>query len=516
MDVVGGTGPRSKRGLTNTLIPMVVSALALTACNGSVSRDDSAPGGGPPSGTPVGPGTPAMPNPVDVPDPNGLDQDRLFQCADPTLAATEPRLPRLSSYQFDARWPGSFGEGPPVQPDSRFRYSTNALDFRMEPEAITTLIRTAIESGTSTGFPRCIRVDQDSDTECLSEWFEGHLYRAWGRPATAEEIGVHVVFTQDAIARRGYDDGILLGGARPYVSPNFVYRFDLGGGTADGAGRRRLDTWEIANSITHALTDHAATDRPRNDSEPLEALAAAVEAGEFETPDQIETHVRALIRLPAGSDGMPRLPSPVTRFFREFLGYPDAIHVFKSGGRTNRRGYAAHVFEPQLDGMIQGVVRSNSDVLRTLLTSNQYWFGEQDGRFPDRNYPFNLEGQTLSQWVELPADQRAGILTHPGWLVTHSGNQHTDPHPVHRGKWIRENLLCDTVPGGTDWRRRNDPRRPDRLGPSAPCRDHPGGRFLLGLPPDDGPARSAVRGLRSLRALPHRRVRWRGRRLGPE
>ena len=380
-----------------------------------------------------------------APDPNRLDQDRLFQCDDPTRAATDPRVVRLSSHQFEARWPGSFGEGPPVQPDTRFRYSTDALDYRMEPEAITTLIRTALESGTSTGFPRCIRVDREFDTDCLTEWFEGHLYRAWARPPTSEEIATHVAFTQDAIARRGYDDGILLGGARPYVSPHFVYRFDLGGGQLDGAGRTRLNAWEVANSLAHALTDQAATDRPRNDREPLEALAAAVEAGELETPEQIEAHVRALIQLPE-ADGIPRVRAPVLRFFREFLGYPDAIHVFKSGGRTNRRGYAAHVFEEQLDGMIQSAVRSNDDVLRTLLTSNRYWFGDQDGRFPERNYPFNLEDQTLNQWVELPADQRAGILTHPGWLVAHSGNQHTDPHPVHRGKWIRENLLCDTVP----------------------------------------------------------------------
>lgn len=39
---------------------------------------------------------------------------------------------------------------------------------------------------------------------------------------------------------------------------------------------------------------------------------------------------------------------------------------------------------------------------------------------------------------------RAGILTHPAWLIAFSLNDHTDP--VRRGKWIRERLLAGLVP----------------------------------------------------------------------
>lgn len=40
--------------------------------------------------------------------------------------------------------------------------------------------------------------------------------------------------------------------------------------------------------------------------------------------------------------------------------------------------------------------------------------------------------------------QRMGILTHPAWLVAHSGNFETDP--IRRGRWIREKLLAGKVP----------------------------------------------------------------------
>lgn len=61
---------------------------------------------------------------------------------------------------------------------------------------------------------------------------------------------------------------------------------------------------------------------------------------------------------------------------------------------------------------------------------------------------YNIDGY---EW-DFPAEQpfvlaegkRAGILSHPSWLIAHSQNAATDP--VKRGKWIRERLLAGTVP----------------------------------------------------------------------
>lgn len=46
----------------------------------------------------------------------------------------------------------------------------------------------------------------------------------------------------------------------------------------------------------------------------------------------------------------------------------------------------------------------------------------------------------------MPSSERAGVLTHPAWLAAHGGNFEDDASLVHRGKWIRENLLCEVVP----------------------------------------------------------------------
>ncbi|MFT5468575.1 MAG: endonuclease I [Verrucomicrobiales bacterium] len=64
----------------------------------------------------------------------------------------------------------------------------------------------------------------------------------------------------------------------------------------------------------------------------------------------------------------------------------------------------------------------------------------------------------IEQPLEMPIEQRAGILTHPAWLAAHSLNDGNDP--VRRGKWIQEKLLAgiiQNVPPDVDASVPNDP-----------------------------------------------------------
>lgn len=59
---------------------------------------------------------------------------------------------------------------------------------------------------------------------------------------------------------------------------------------------------------------------------------------------------------------------------------------------------------------------------------------------------WNVDWRTWNYPAQQPAKMpnRKGILTHPAWLIAHSQNLETDP--IHRGKWVREKLLADTIP----------------------------------------------------------------------
>ncbi|MEM7396385.1 MAG: DUF1588 domain-containing protein, partial [Verrucomicrobiota bacterium] len=66
-----------------------------------------------------------------------------------------------------------------------------------------------------------------------------------------------------------------------------------------------------------------------------------------------------------------------------------------------------------------------------------------------RAHAVHVYNMTLKDWkpiqpLRAPEHQRAGILTHPAWLVAHSFNAENDP--VHRGKWVYEKLLAGYLP----------------------------------------------------------------------
>jgi hypothetical protein len=105
-----------------------------------------------------------------------------------------------------------------------------------------------------------------------------------------------------------------------------------------------------------------------------------------------------------------------------------------------------------MDDMIARVVVSDQDVLRTLLTTTQYYVPASHTasgtEFPQRifNIGTDVAVNRTARWATMNAAERAGVLTHPAWLAAHGGNFEDDPSLVGRGKWIRESLLCQYVP----------------------------------------------------------------------
>ena len=57
---------------------------------------------------------------------------------------------------------------------------------------------------------------------------------------------------------------------------------------------------------------------------------------------------------------------------------------------------------------------------------------------------YSKENWNWSATQPAKVPNRKGMLTHPAWLIAHAFNTETDP--VHRGKFVREKLLADTIP----------------------------------------------------------------------
>ena len=241
-----------------------------------------------------------------------------------------------------------------------------------------------------------------------------------------------------------------------YMRPEALFREELGEGPVDEHGRVRLSPMETALAISYALGDS-----------PDDRLIAAAEKGELNTNKAVATQVRLRFEEPPKRFGNNR----VMDFFREFFHYPYALEVFKD--KPARGYYLPKLLIQDLEHLIQHILKNDRQVLRELLTTDQYfvdieYFEDKKANAriafqPSSQQPSNGNNPVKSdpeygtiyglprdwiwtdqQPVKMPTGQRAGILTHPAWLAAWSGN--FDNHPIQRGKWIRTHLLGGTIP----------------------------------------------------------------------
>ncbi len=282
------------------------------------------------------------------------------------------------------------------------------------------------------------------------------------RPPTDRELEKFVALLKRSMSEAGQIVGSRYALATVLMLPEAVFRMEVGRGRPDEKGRVRLAPREIAFAIGYALTDKG----------PDSQLLAAAATGGLDTDEGVTQQVRRL--LDDAKTDKPR----ILRFFREYFGYDKATDIFKEsnggGSAVDHSGHEPRVLVEDTDRLVQHILEQDRDVLREMLTTNKSFVSyknaadqkkklaearakyEQEQKNPkNQGKKFNpqvkmvfesygLPDFPVEQPVELPKDQRAGILTQPSWLVANSTT--FDNHAIHRGKWIRERLLGNVVP----------------------------------------------------------------------
>jgi hypothetical protein len=283
-----------------------------------------------------------------------------------------------------------------------------------------------------------------------------------GRRPDAEESVRYQAFLSEALRDDGGKAGMEQFLKAVLSHPSVLYRVEV---PASGGKRGLPRPEDLARSISLALTDR----------EPDATLAAAAAQGKLKSVAEVRQQVERI--LADQTIAKPR----VVRFFRDYFGYGTAPDVFKDQ-RTLRangiKGWTPMFFVTDADRLVAWVVARDQDVLKELLTTNQTFaltfdplqydkiayytntrFGSKETP-PETPFPkeggdrtaleiYELNVETRGDWspdkpYEMPAEHRLGILTHPAWLVAHSGN--FDNHVIHRGRWIRERLLGGWIP----------------------------------------------------------------------
>ncbi len=330
-------------------------------------------------------------------------------------------------------------------------------------------------------FNALVHEEAEMTDELLTEVVKRSAELMLDQELLRDEVDRYRNFLREAIEVGGRKRGLESLLTAIILKPEFLYRQELGLGRELPDGRRMLSPEEIAFALAYALTD----------SPPDDELRKAVEAGKLSTKEDVEREVRRMLEIDLREywpyeinhtfqSHYDQCPNPrILRFFREFFGYEKVFDVFKDEER-NRDHKPQFIFK-DADLFVLSVLERDHQVLAELLTSNQYvvhYANPQNAKRrlediennPDKNNAdvvklakgltpvlggyrggnyfrvYGFERETWDYPIEQPfeVEHRAGMLTHPAWLVAHSGNFDTDP--IRRGKWIRERLLADVIP----------------------------------------------------------------------
>lgn len=348
----------------------------------------------------------------------------------PQVEAPAPVLLRLTQQQYTHCVADLFGPSVVVpsglEPDSQndglvalgSSYSSvSPLGAERYADAAFSIAKQAVEQAG-------IGPDCSLETEgCLREFAQSMGGRVWRRPLVAEELDVLVSLGQQAqsalVDSKSSLETVL---ATLLQSPYFLYRVEVGGG-AEGASH--LTDFELASRLSFFLWNTMPDD---------ELLAAAI-GGQLAGPDELAAQVDRMLSDPRARQG-------VRNFFAEWL------DLYRLDELTKDPNVFKH-FAPELGSMAREetllvaedlVFEKNAD-MREFLTTRTTFASRRLAAI------YNAPSSVLEGFgpIEFPLDSsRRGFLGHVSFLAL---NAHAvSSSPTLRGLFVRERLLCHTIP----------------------------------------------------------------------
>jgi hypothetical protein len=274
------------------------------------------------------------------------------------------------------------------------------------------------------------------DDACARSFITDFGRRAWRRPLDGAEgdalMGVFAGGETDG----GFNEGVTRAVSVLLQSPQFLYRVEYNNpdlfnptvAAPDVARAIRLTPHETAVRLSYLMWG----------SMPDDALAAAADADRLSTPADLE---REAIRLLAD----PRAHDVIASFHAAWLGLdrlddldkdPVVFPMFTPALRAS--------FRAETTRFVDEVIWNREGTLGALLGA-RYTFADA-GLASFYGLPGSAVASAATdlQYVALDPARRAGLLTQPSLLAVHAKANQTSP--VHRGRFVREQLFCTTPP----------------------------------------------------------------------
>ena len=264
-----------------------------------------------------------------------------------------------------------------------------------------------------------------SDASCHGSFVENFGRLAWRRPLEAEEVSSYVSLAQAAASE--YSDfyaGVEWAMAGLLQSPNFLYQVEVGV-PIEGSTARKLDGYEVATRMSYFLVD----------STPNEALLDAAASGQLDDAAGVLEAARDLLDLPVAREAL-------ASFYSEVFALRDLPTLTKDSALFPQfTPSLAQAMREESLHLLEDIVWEREADFRELLSADYTFVNDELAALYDLDPPGGAE---LVR-VDVPADQkRAGFLSHASFLSLFAHVATTSP--TLRGKFVRERLLCQSIP----------------------------------------------------------------------
>jgi hypothetical protein len=264
---------------------------------------------------------------------------------------------------------------------------------------------------------------KDGDATCARRFISTWGKRAWRRALSEAEVSDLVALFTKGSADGGYTAGISLVIQRILQSPFFLYRVEHGDPATLKDSVVQLTGYEQASRLSFLLWT----------STPDDTLLADAESGKLATAAGIAEVARRMLKDPRAKDS-------IANFHNQWLELgklesaskdPTLYPGFDAAMRTSMKG--------ETEAFLANVFWQTGSFEEMLVAPYSYVDAKVAGL-----YGIAPPSGTGFIKVALDPSQRAGVLTQPSVLTLHAKSNQSSP--VHRGKFVRERLLCQQLP----------------------------------------------------------------------
>lgn len=363
----------------------------------------------------------------------GEEPPVVEECGD-EISVGQARMRLLTRYEYDNTVFALLGDdSAPAQTFPAENQSTafenNATDHQVTKDTVRRYMEVAedlADTATADGLTTLLPCDPlGQEAECGAEFIADFGRRAFRRPLEADEQSLFEDLLSGSMADHDFPTAVAMTLQGILQSPQFLYRVEMVPSDAQPGDIVAVNDFELATRLSYFL---AATT-------PDDILLDAAAAGELHTAAQVEEHARRILETDAARDS-------VRQFHRQWLGLSALQSVSKDPTAFPEldASTAAQDWSQSVQDFTEHVVFDGEGTLSALLGSQKVFLSPALAAFygatPDGEGAYTLDGE------------RAGLMTQPALMSLYAYPDRSSP--IARGVWVRERLLCQTLPPPPD------------------------------------------------------------------